>query len=165
MAEHSILQDATFWTAVAFVIFVLLVILKARPAVKNAVMGRIDAIRAELDACEALKNQAEATLGEIKSQQRAALKQAEDIVEHAKSEVKNLKASAKNKLNESLKRREAQAMDKIAQAEAQVIAEIRGLAVDQAIAASSNILISQMSGKNGNKLIDAAITNLGAKLN
>ena len=165
MAEHSILQDATFWTAVAFVIFVLLIILKARPAVKDAVMGRIDAIRAELDACEALKNQAEATLGEIKSQQRAALKQAEDIVEHAKSEVKNLKASAKNKLSESLKRREAQAMDKIAQAEAQVIAEIRGLAVDQAIAASSNILISQMSGKDGNKLIDAAITNLGAKLN
>lgn len=164
MTEHSLLQDATFWTAVAFVIFVLLVIWKARPAIKGAIGGRIEAIRAELDAAESLKEEAQSALADIQRQQRDALKQAEDIVAHAKAEVKHMKVEARKKLDESLKRREAQALDKIAQAEAQAIQEVRDLAVDKAIAAASQILSDQMGGKDGNKLVDGAIAGLGGKL-
>lgn len=164
MTEHSLLQDATFWTAVAFVIFVLLVIWKARPAIKGAIGGRIEAIRAEIDLAESLKEEALSAFAEIQRQQRDALKQAEDIVAHAKVEVKHMKAEARKKLDESLKRREAQAMDKIAQAETQAIQEVRNLAVDKAMAVASLVLTDQMGGKDGNKLVDDAITNLSGKL-
>lgn len=164
MTEHSLLQDATFWTSVAFVIFVLLVIWKARPAIKSAVGGRIEAIRAELDTAESLKEEAHSILAEIQRQQRDALKQAEEIVAHAKAEVKHMKAEARKKLDESLARREAQAMDKITQAETQAIQEVRNLAVDRAMSAATQILADQMSGKDGNKLVEDAIADLGGKL-
>ena len=164
MAEYSFLQDATFWTAVSFVLFLLLIAWKARPAIKGLVGGRIDAIRANLEAAESLKVEAETILADIQRQQREALKQAEDIIEHAKAEVKHLKVEARKKLDESLKRREAQAMDKIAQAETQAIQEVRDLAVDKAMTAASHILTAQMGAKDGNKLIDDAITDLSGKL-
>ena len=160
-----LLQDATFWTAVAFVIFVLLIVWKARGAVSGAVNGRIDAIKAELDQAESLKEEANAALAQIKKQQSDAVKQAEEIVANAKAEVKIMKAEARKRLDESLTRREAQAMDKIAQAEAHAIQEVRNLAVDMAMAASTQILSDKMSGAGGNKSIDNAIAGLKDKLN
>lgn len=162
---EQLLQDSTFWTAVAFVIFVLLIVWKARGAVAGAVNSRIDAIKAELDQAESLKEEANAALAQIKKQQSDAVKQAEEIVTNAKAEVKTMKAEARKRLDESLTRREAQAMDKIAQAEAHAVQEVRNLAVDLAMAASTQILSEKMSGAGGNKSIDNAIAGLKDKLN
>ena len=162
---EQLLQDATFWTAVAFVIFVLLVVWKARGVVAAAVNARINTIKAELDQAEGLREEAQAALAAVQRQQHDAVKQAEEIVANAKAEVKIMKAEARKRLDESLTRREAQAMDKIAQAEAHAIQEVRNLAVDMAMAASTQILSDKMSGAGGNKSIDNAIAGLKDKLN
>ena len=54
--------------------------------------------------------------------------------------------------------------DKIAQAESQAIAEVRARSADVAVEAARVLLTKQMSQKGG-ALIDAAIKDVGTKLN
>ena len=67
-------------------------------------------------------------------------------------------------LEASLKRREKQAMDRIAQAEQSAVDEVRALAVDVAISATRQLLAEQAGSEKGDRLIDDAIKNLGDKL-
>ena len=50
--EDSLLQNTTLWVAVSFVGFVALMIWKGSGAVKGAIFGRIERIRAEIESRE-----------------------------------------------------------------------------------------------------------------
>ncbi|MEQ8441505.1 MAG: F0F1 ATP synthase subunit B [Alphaproteobacteria bacterium] len=160
----EILQDTNTWVIVSFVLFFLLVIWKGRPAITGAIDARIDRIRAEIAQAEQLKEEATAKLAELKRAQREATDQASAIVDNAKSESKNLKKELDARFKDAMARREQQAMDKIAQAEANAMAEVRGLAVDMAIAATTQVLKDRMGGADGDKAIDDAIASIPGRL-
>ncbi len=164
MEHHSLLQDATFWTAIAFVIFVILIVWKGRAPLAAAAQARPDAIRKELETAEKLKEEAQAALAELQKKQRDATAQAEAIITNAKAEVEIMKGNAQKALEENLQRREQQAKDKISQAETAAINEVRNLAVDMALDASRTILTEQLAGKAGDALVDSAIDGLSGKL-
>lgn len=159
----EILQDTNTWVIVSFVLFFLLVAWKGRSAIANAIDGRIERIRSEIAQAEQLKEEATSKLAELKRAQRDATDQAAAIVENAKNETKTMKKEQDARFKEAMERREKQAMDKIAQAEANAIAEVRSLAVDMAIAATTQVLKDRMGGKEGDKAIDDAIAALPTK--
>ena len=63
-----------------------------------------------------------------------------------------------------MKRREDQAMDKIAQAEALALQEVKNLTVDIAVAAGSRLLAQNLNAQQSAKLIDASIADLQRNL-
>jgi F-type H+-transporting ATPase subunit b len=67
-------------------------------------------------------------------------------------------------MEETLRRREAMAMDRIAQAEAAAVAEVRGVAVDVAIAAAREIIGAQLDKSKADALVDDAIKDLPNRL-
>jgi len=129
-----------FWVAIAFVIFVALVWKKASAAIGTMLDGRAERIRSELDEAERLHKDAQALLNGYQSRLADAQKEAEAVLAHAREEAARLRSQAGSDLEASLKRREAQAMDRIAQAEAAALAEVRNLTVDIAIGASKRVL-------------------------
>jgi F-type H+-transporting ATPase subunit b len=56
------------------------------------------------------------------------------------------------------------ALDKIAQAEAQAIADVRNQAVDIAMAAAAKLLKDAVDARKGDELVNAAIAELDRKL-
>jgi F-type H+-transporting ATPase subunit b len=158
------LQDPTFWVAVAFLCFV---VLAARP-VSRALTGALDArssrIRNELDEAQALREEAQKTVAEFKRKQRDALKEAELILDHAKIEAKRLAERAERDLEAALERREQAALDKIAQAEAQALQEVRDQAIDVALMATAKLLADNLGPERSGAIIDKAIRDLPGKL-
>ena len=69
----------------------------------------------------------------------------------------------KERLEQALTRREKQAVDRIAQVEAQAIEEVRHMAVDIAMDATRELVAAQVDAK-GDAIVDAAIGNLASKL-
>ena len=67
-------------------------------------------------------------------------------------------------LEAMLKRRERMALDKIAQAEAQALADVRNEAVDLAVAAATEILTRHLAQDRAGALIDQSIGELEKKL-
>ncbi len=161
MDEHVLIL-IYLWTSLGAL--VALVVWKGRAAVKRGIEAKIAQIAYDLEEAERLKEEAQHTLAEYKRKQREAIAQAEEIVDHAKKEAERLQELGREKLETALARREAQAMDKIAQAEEAAMREVRHTAVEIATTATAEILKERMSGAEGDKVVDEAIKDLGGKL-
>ncbi|QQP90342.1 F0F1 ATP synthase subunit B [Skermanella rosea] len=157
-------QAAEFWVAVAFFIFLFFAFRPGAKALTAMLDDRADKIRQELEEAQRLREDAQATLASYQRRQRDALKEAEDIIAHAREEAERLRLHAAADLDSSMKRREAQAMDKIAQAEALALQEVKSLTVDLAIAASGRLIAENMDAAQSAKLVDAAIADLPRNL-
>tara|TARA_B100000676_G_scaffold163410_1_gene160693 strand:+ start:150 stop:641 length:492 start_codon:yes stop_codon:yes gene_type:complete len=160
----SLIQDPTFWVAVAFVVFVVLVF---KP-IKGALIGGLDAkiaeIRREVEEAEKLREEAQSLLANYQRQQRQAIQDAEAIVARAKEEAERHRAEADEAMKDMVRRQEEQAREKIAQAEAAAIQEVRSMSVELAMAAAEKLLADRLSGDEGSRLIDNSIEDIPRKL-
>ena len=156
--------DATFWVAIAFVAFIALVGKRVYAMITAGLDKRAEAIRTELDEAVRLREEAQALLAGYQRKQRDAVGEAEEIVEHAKAEAAHLAEQAEKDLEAALERRIKQAEEKIAQAEAQAVAEVRDLAVDVAIEATRQLIAKNLDETKTTTLVDEAIADLDEKL-
>lgn len=157
-------HNTVFWAGVAFVILVVLVYRPAKRFLTGALDERIARIREEIEEAQRLREEAQSTLAAYQRRQREALQEAEKIIEHAREEAERTRARAEAELDEALKRREQQAAEKIAQAEAAALEDIRSRAVDLAVGATAKVLEQKLSGKTGEKTVSDAIKGLSDKL-
>lgn len=153
------------WVAIAFVIFVALASKPIIRGIAKNLDGRAARIKAELDEAKSLRDEARKLLAEFQRKQQAAIRDAETIIAHARGEAERLKTEAAANLDAAFARREKMAMDKIAQAEAQAIADVRNHAIDVAVAAAEQLLKSKTDAQRGERLIDSAIGEIERKLN
>jgi len=158
--------EAEFWVAVAFVIFVgVLGYYGVHKHLAKSLDDRRDRIKAELDEASRLKAEAQALLAQYQRKQHEAEHEAQAIVAGAKAEAVRLAAEAEAKIEEFVARRTKMAESKIAQAEAQALADVRSAAADAAVAAAETILTRTVKSKVADDLITKGIADLKSKLN
>jgi F-type H+-transporting ATPase subunit b len=161
-----VLQTDTFWALVGLIVFVIIMFAVGAPKrIVAALDERTIKIRDELEAARRAREEARALLLEYQRKRGDAEREAEKIVEDARAEAERLTAEAKQKLKEMVERRTKVAETKIAQAEAQAIAEVRGRAADLAVLAAGNLLRDKLKGEAGYGLIDTSITTVRTRLN
>jgi len=153
-----------FWVSLAFIVFVAAVYRPVSKMMGAALDGRADQIRGELDEAVRLREEAQTLLAGYERQQNEALKEAEGILAHARDEAERQAVHAAEALEELIRRREAQAMDRIARAEEEATAGVRAAAVDLAIQATRKLLTSELDEARRAKLVDDAIGELDDKL-
>lgn len=158
------LESPEFWVAIAFVVFLAGVFRPLKRQLFGALDARGERIRAEIDEAQALREEAQKLLAESKRKQRAALKEAEEILAHARTEGERLREQAEREIEASLRRREQVALEKIAQAEGQALEDVRNQAIDVALTASARLIEAHLDKKRSEALIDQAIRDLSAKL-
>lgn len=157
-------MDATFWATAALFVFIgLLVYLKVPGMITKSLDDRANKIRGDLDEARKLREEAQALLAEYQRKRRDAESEAETIVESAKREAETLASEAKKKLDDYVERRTKMAEQKIAQAEAQALQDVKAIAADRAIAASEQVLMSKLSD-GGASLIKSSIAEVKSKL-
>jgi F-type H+-transporting ATPase subunit b len=158
--------DAEFWVAVAFFIFLgVLIYFETHKKVAKALDERRDRIKAELDEARRLKEEAQALLAQYQRKQEEAEREAQAIVAGAQAEAERLAGEAKTKMKDFVARRTKMAENKIAQAEAQALADVRAAAAEAAVAAAETILARSVRGKVADDLIAKGIDDLKGKLN
>lgn len=163
------LNDATtgasIWATIALVIFIGLVLyLGVHKAIAKMLDDRIKKIEVDLAEAEQLRKEAKALLDDYARRREEAEKEAQSIVDAAREEAFRLTAEAKESLEAMVARREKAVNDKIAQAEAQAVAEVRARSADLAVEAARVVLTRQMATK-GNALVEQSIKDVAAKLN
>ena len=157
--------EAEFWVAVAFFVFVgFMGYIGAHRMILSALDQRRDKIKAELDEARRLREEAEKLLAEYRRRQHDAESEAELIVGNARSEAERIAAEAHARMEELIARRTAIAQTKIAQAEAQAVADVRAAAADAAVAAAERILKESVKGKLAEDLVAKGIDDVKAKL-
>jgi F-type H+-transporting ATPase subunit b len=154
------------WVAIGFVIFLGILVYVGVPGIiTKALDDRAKRVQAELDEARRLKDEAQKLLAEYQGKQKKAEAEAAGIIEGAKAEAERIAADAKAKMEEFVARRTKMAETKIAQAEAQAVADVRAAAADAAVAAAEKILTDTVKGKVADDLIARGIGDVKAKLN
>jgi F-type H+-transporting ATPase subunit b len=158
--------DAEFWVAVAFVVFLgVLIYLGVHEMMVKLIDRRRDRIKAELDEARRLKEEAQALLAQYQRKQREAEQEAAAILAGATAEAERMVADAKAKMEEFVARRSKMAESKIAQAEAQALADVRAAAAEAAVGAAERILTQTVKGEVADRLVVKGIDDVKAKLN
>ena len=159
-------MEAEGWVAVAFVILVgVLGYFGIHRTVLRALDHRRDRIKNEFDDARKLKDEAARLLAEYRARRESAVREAEEIVSNARAEAERTAAEAKTRMEEFVARRTKMAETKIAQAEAQAVADVRAAAADAAVSAASRILTDTVKGSAADALINQGIGEVRQKLN
>jgi F-type H+-transporting ATPase subunit b len=154
------------WVAIAFLCFLgLLAYLGVHRKLIDSLDQRQARIKGELDEAKRLRDEAQALLADFERKGRAAESEAEAIIASAKAEAERLAVEAKSRMEDFVARRTKMAETKIAQAEAQALADVRSAAADVAAAAAERILSAAAKGKVAADLLTQGIEDVKKKFN
>jgi len=154
------------WVAIAFLCFLgLLAYLGVHRKLMDSLDQRQARIKGDLDEAKRLREEAQALLADFERKGRAAESEAQAIIASAKSEAERLATEAKSRMEDFVARRTKMAEAKIAQAEAQALADVRSAAADAAVAAAEKILSTAAKGKVAEDLLARGIEDVRKKFN
>ena len=153
-----------FWVLVAFVITVAAIIRPFLRFVTTALDKRSQSIAERIEEAQRLREEAQDLLASYQRKQRDAVNEAEDIVDHARRETERMGGRATADLEKAVERREQMALERIAQAEAKAVAEVRSEAIDIALEATRRLLDQNFANKKADALVNDAIKELPDKL-
>ena len=159
------LHEPEFWVAVGFVILVGGIASKVWKLVTAALDQRAERIKASIDEAAKLRAEAQTLVAEYQRKQHDAMREAEEIIIAARAEAERIRAQAVVDLAAAIKRREQQAIEKIADAETEAMAQVRVAAAEIAIAATRDLIAAKLAPERARKLIDDAIQQLPRTLN
>ncbi|MBO9474536.1 F0F1 ATP synthase subunit B [Shimia sp. R10_1] len=159
------LKNTDFIVTLGFILFIAVLFYFKVPSLLGGMLDkRAEDIKSELDEARALREEAQIVLASYERKQKEVQEQAARIVEQAKAEAQAAADQAKVDLQNSIARRLAAAEDQIASAEAAAVKEVRDQAVVVAVGAARDVIAGQMTAASANKLIDAGIAEVDAKL-
>ena len=132
----ELFHEAEFWVALAIVVIAILAVPKVLKRINASLDERAAKIRAQIEEARKLREDAQALLASYQKKQREAMAEAEAIINQAKADAQRLRSDAETELTNAIERRKQQALDRIAQGEAQALKDVRNTAVDVALAAA-----------------------------
>lgn len=159
------LEEPEFWVAIGFILFVIGAARPGMRAITGALDRRAERIKASIDEAAKLRGEAQMLFNDYQRKQRDAMREAEEIIAAARAEAERMRAQAVVELAAAIKRREQQAIEKIAEAEAEATAQVRAAAAELAIAATRELIAKNLPPDRARSLIDDAIQELPRKLN
>lgn len=136
------LANPELWVAAGLFLFFGICVLVGVP---KLVAGQLDAkaarIQSELDEAARLRAEAEALLAQIRTEKAEAEAQAAEMLAAAEADARLMEVEAK------------------------ATAEVKTAAADLAARAAEQILAARLAGQKSDPLLDAAIAQIGSRLN
>lgn len=158
--------DATFFALVGLILFfVVIVYFGVHKTIAKSLDDRADKIKNQLDEARQLREEAQELLADYQRKRKAAEEEAGEIVASAKREAGAIAKEAEAKTAEFIERRTAMAEQKIEQAEADAIAQVRATAVDRAVAAAEALVSDKVSGATATSLFKESLESIKTRMN
>ena len=156
----ELFHQAETWVAVAFVLFVLILLRFSWTRITSLLDKRTESIRAELDEARNLREETQALLADYQRRKRNVETEALELINQAKEKAERANSDEKRKLNEILDRKTKTISQRIAMAETQAIHELRLLATDAGVSAAEKIIKKNVVGPIAKSMLDEAIAEI-----
>jgi len=159
-------QNPEFWVAVGLLIVVGIFLRVRVPAMLAKFLDeRSAAIAGELDEAKRLREEAAGVLASYVQKAAQAESEVSAIIADAKAEAERFAKEMRAQLRAQIDRRAQMAKEKIEQAEAAALAEIRAIAADRAAGAAEKLIAARMDEPRSAALVQDSLKDLPDKLN
>ena len=140
--------DATFWVAISFLLFVVLILYKKVPKfVLNQIDIKIAELKNKIDEAENLKSSSEKILSDVQGKLKKSENDRSEILRKAQKISENEIAITSEKMQRSLENKETAAFNKIKQAKIDTINQIKKEATEIAIETVKKVIIENLDVK------------------
>lgn len=140
--------DATFWVAISFLLFIVLLVYKKVPQkILNQIDEKISQLKTKIDEAENLKSSSEKLLGDAKSKLEKSENENINILAKAKQISESEIAASLEKMKQSLENKEKAARSKINQAKDDAINQVKKIATQVALETLEKAITENLDGK------------------
>ena len=140
--------DATFWVAISFLLFIILILYKKVPKlVLNQIDSKISELKNKIDEAENLKSSSEKLLRNAQGQLEKSESENAEILKKAQKISNDEISITTEKMQRSLENKEAAAFNKIKQAKHDAINQLKADATKVAIETVQKIIIEHIDIK------------------
>ena len=157
--------DATFWVAISFVIFCLIIIYKKIPQIINNLLdNKINEIKSEIDNAKNLKNESEQLLQKYKNKIEEAHTESRNIVNSEKKETEIFIKESENKFEQLIVNKKKSLEQKLDQMRVKAIKDIQNISNKIALEAVKKIILNSANDEKmkvvNQKNLDKIFVNL-----
>lgn len=133
--------DATFWVAISFVIFCLIIVYKKIPQVINDLLdNKINEIKSEIDNAKNLKNESEQLLKKYKKKIEDAHMEKNQILNSEKKETEIFIQESENKFEQLILNKKKSLEQKLDQMKVKAIKDMQNISNKIALEAVKKII-------------------------
>ena len=161
----EILDNATLWVGVSFVLFILLVFKPLLKLTNKSLDDKINDIKNKLEDAEKLNLESEKIYNEIEKDRIAGEMKIKKILENASKEARDIEEKMKNNLKETIKKKENQLEQKLQQTKIKFEKEISSEILRSSIDVTKKRIINDLSDSKNNSLVENSIDEVNIKLN
>ena len=157
--------DATFWVAISFVIFCLIIIYKKIPQIINNLLdNKINEIKSEIDNAKNLKNESEQLLQKYKNKIEEAHTESRNIVNGEKKETEIFIKESENKFEQLIVNKKKSLEQKLDQMRVKAIKDIQNISNKIALETVKKIILNSANDEKmkvvNQKNLDKIFVNL-----
>ena len=161
----EILDNATLWVGVSFMLFILLVFKPLLKSTNRSLDDKIINIKNKLEDAKKLNLESEKIYNEIEKDRIAGEMKINMILENALKEAKDIEEKMKNNLQETIKKKENQLKQRLQQTKIKFEKEISSEILRSSIDVTKKRIISDLSDSKNNSLVENSIDEVNIKLN
>lgn len=158
-------KNEIIWGSIAFAVLLAALYKFAWPGLKNGMDARTERIRADLDAADTAKGDAETVLTEYMARLTDARNESARIIEEARQAADSLRRDQEQRLQTELAELRERAASDIEAAKRQAIADLRGDVAELAIGAAEVIVQRSLDSDTQTRLVDSYIEQVASRSN
>ena len=162
--DFGILNDATLWVGISFILFVLLVIRPLTSMFSKNIDIRINNLKKEIDEAKKLKIEAENLLNEHKEKEKKNTQYIEELKKQKKKEAKDIENRIKKEIQLAITRKEENYELIVKQMESNLKEKLQNEIMTKTLKFTQSRIEKNISQKHNDDFIDESLKKLPKQL-
>ncbi len=158
--DFGILNDATLWVGISFILFVLLVIRPLTSMFSKNIDMRISTLKKEIDEAKRLKIEAENLLTEHKEKEKKNIQYIEELKKQKKKEAKDIEDRIKKEIELAITRKEENYEIIVKQMESNLKEKLQNEIMTKTLKFTQSRIEKNISKKHNDDFIDESLKKL-----
>ena len=162
--DFNILDDATLWVGLSFILFVLLVIKPLTSMFSQNIDAQINSLKKEINEAKRLKIEAENLLDEHKSKEKKNTMYIDELKKQARKEATEIEERIKKEIKLAINRKEANYELIIKQMESNLKENLQKEIMVKTLKFTQSRIEKNISEKHNDNFIDESLKKLPKQL-
>ena len=162
--DFNILDDATLWVGLSFVLFVLLVIKPLTSMFSQNIDAQIDSLKKEINEAKKLKIEAENLLNEHKAKEKKNTMYIDELKKQTRKEATEIEERVKKEIKLAINRKEANYELIIKQMESNLKRNLQKEIMVKTLKFTQSRIEKNISEKHNDNFIDESLKKLPKQL-
>ena len=151
--------DATFWVAISFIIFlVMLIYFKIPSKVKNALDQNINQIKKQIDESEKLREEASNKLADNEKKLDRSKSEIQKLIQKANDQAEKNVIKANEIFNKQMETKKRNVEEKIKQLKNQAVKDIKTASINIAFESIDRLMFNSLDKSKLDKIFNQSIT-------